>query len=174
MKQEALEVLKTRRSVRKFKREQVKEEDLQAVLEAGIYAPTGKNTQSPIIIAVQDPATIKTLSEMNAKVMGVNSDPYYGAPTILLILADRSVSTPVQDGCAVMTNLLNAAHAVGLGSCWVNREQQMFDSEEGKALLKAWGVEGDYLGVGGIALGYPAAELPEAAPRKEHYVYYVR
>ena len=167
-----LEDLQSRRSIRKYKPEQISREELDAVISAGVCAPTGMNRQSPIIIAVQDSATVKLLSKMNAAVMGVDSDPFYGAPTVLIVLADADSRHAVQDGSLVMGNLMNAAQAIGLGSCWINRAKEVFDTDEGKALLKKWGVEGDYIGVGNCILGYPD-ESPSMKPRKDNYVYYV-
>jgi nitroreductase len=166
---EILQTLKKRRSIRQFQDKQVSEADLRTVLEAGTYAPSGKGAQSCIIIAVQNKEDVAALTRMNAAILGANTDPYYGAPTILLILADRSAATPVEDGSAVTTYLLLAAEAVGLGACWINRERQMFDSEEGKAMLRKWGVSGDYLGVAACSLGYVAGERKEPASRKADY-----
>lgn len=168
----ALLNLLERRSIRKYKPEQISREELDAVLSAGVCAPTGMNRQSPIIVAVQDSETVKQLSAMNAAVMGASSDPFYGAPTVLVVLADRNSRHAVQDGSLVLGNLMNAAHAIGLGSCWINRAREVFDTDEGKALLKKWGIEGDYVGVGNCILGYPD-EAPAMKPRKENYVYYV-
>lgn len=162
----------TRRSVRRYKAEQITREELDTVLEAGVYAPTAMNRQSPIIVAVQNAEEIKTLSKLNAAVMGASHDPFYGAPTVLVVLADASNANAVPDGSLVMGNLMNAAHAIGLGSCWVNRAREVFDGDEGKALLKKWGIEGDYIGIGNCILGY-ADETPEAKPRKADYVHYV-
>lgn len=171
MNNQTLEVLKTRRSIRRFKPEQVKQQQLKALLEAGVFAPTGRGAQSPIIIVVQDKPTIEILSKMNAEILGVNSDPYYGAPTILLVLADRARDVAVYDGSSVTTYLLVAAHSLGLGGCWIHRSREMFDSEQGKQLLKTWGIQGDYLGVGACAIGY-ADESPQAAPRKADYIHW--
>ncbi len=172
MKNEALEVLKNRRSVRKFKADQVSEELLDIVLEAGTYAPTGAGSQSPTIVAVQNPDTVAKLDAMNAAV--INSPkalhPYYGAPTILLVLANPEAPTPIEDACNVGCNLVNAAYAVGLGSCWIHRSKEMFESAEGKALLKEWGLPESLRGVCSIALGYADAESAGAPPRKENYV----
>ena len=169
------EDLKTRRSCRSYEPRQIAEEELRQVLEAGTYAPTGMGEQSPVIVAVQDPDTIEQLRRMNAAIMGApEADPFYGAPTVLIVLASRSRPTYLYDGSCVMDNLLNAAHAVGLGSCWVHRAKEEFDSDEGKALLKQWGIQGDYEGIGHCILGYRADALPEPAPRKDNYVYYVR
>ncbi len=167
---ETLSNLKTRRSIRSFLPKQVDEALLDQVLEAGTYAPTGGGRQTPVIVVVQDEATVKQLSRMNAAVNGNKNDPYYGAPTVLVILADRSRGTYVLDGASVITTLLNAAHAVGLGSCWIHRAKEMFESDEGKSLLKRWGIEGDYEGIGQVILGYPEGPAPEPAPRKANYI----
>ena len=167
---EVIQSIKTRRSVRSFLPKQVDSALLDAVLEAGTYAPTGSGKQSPIIVAVQDPATVKQLSRMNAAVFGGTSDPFYGAPTVLVVLADKTKRTYLLDGAAVLTTLLNAAHALGLGSCWIHRAKEEFESAEGKALLQQWGVEGDYEGIGHVALGYAAQATGEPAPRKSDYI----
>lgn len=167
-----LEDLKNRRSIRRYKPEQVSREELDTVISAGICAPTGMNRQSPIIVAVQDRETVKLLSKMNAAVMCTDNDPFYGAPTVLVVLADANSKHAVQDGSLVMGNLMNAAQAIGLGSCWINRAREVFDTAEGKALLKKWGIEGEYIGVGNCILGYPD-ESPAMKPRKDNYVYYV-
>lgn len=166
MNTEALKVLRERRSIRKYKAEQITDQELDAVLEAGTYAPSGKNSQPCIIVAVQNKDDLATLRKLNAKVWGRDVDPYYASPTILIVLADSSVPTYQQDGCAVTTYLLAAAHAAGLGSCWINRERQMFEMEEGKALLKKWGIPEGYVGISGCSLGYIDGENPQAAPRK--------
>lgn len=165
-----LENLKTRRSVRKYLPRQVEREKLDLVLEAGTYAPTGMGMQSPVIVAVQDPQTIEKLARMNAGIMGRDGNPYYGAPTVLLVLADRERGTRVEDGSCVLQNMMLAAHSLGLGSCWIHREREMFDSDEGKALLAQWGITQPLCGVGALALGYPDGELPQPKPRKEGYV----
>ncbi len=170
MQQEVLDALKKRRSIRKYKPEQVSEELLQAVLEAGTYAPTAMGRQDPVMVVVQDPALREKISRMNRDVMGGTSDPYYGAPTVILVLADGTHPNYVQDCSLVLGNLMNAAYAAGLGSCWINREKEMFDSPEGKELLKEWGLPETFRGVGACILGYPDQELPDAKPRKEGYV----
>lgn len=172
MNTEVLNALKSRRSVRKYKAEQIKDEELKAVLEAGIYAPTGMGAQSPKIVVIQDAEMIKRLSKMNAAVMGVNSDPFYGAPTVLVVLADTSRPTYLEDGSLVLGNLMNAAYAAGLGSCWIHRAKQVFASEEGKALLKQWGIPEGYEGIGHCILGYADDELPAPKARKDDYIIY--
>ena len=168
---EAINVLKGRRSIRKYKKDQINEDQLNQILEAATYAPTGMGKQSPIMVVVQDEETIKELSKMNAEVTGTNSDPFYGAPTVVVVLADRgSRPTYIEDGSLVMGNLMNAAYAVGVDSCWVHRAKEVFESERGKELLKKWGVEGDYVGIGHCILGYRDCEYPKAKPRKENYI----
>ena len=168
----ALKVLYDRRSIRRYKSEQISREEMDAVIKAGVCAASGKNQQSAIIIAVQDKETRDLLSRLNAEVLGVKSDPFYGAPTVLIVLADAKSPYVVQDGSLVMGNLMNAAKAIGLGSCWINRAKEVFDSDQGKALLKKWGVEGEWTGVGNCILGYPD-EDPAMKPRKENYVRYI-
>ena len=175
MKQnETLENLKTRRALRAYQDKMPAMELIEQVVEAGTYAPTGMGRQSPIIVAVTNKEMRDSLSRMNAKVMGADNDPFYGAPVVLVVLADRNCPTYLYDGSLVMGNLLNAAHAVGLGSCWIHRAKEVFESEEGKALLKAWGIEGDYEGIGNCILGYPAQAAPAPKPRKPDYVHYVK
>lgn len=173
---EALQCMETRRSVRAFKPEAMPSDELiEKVLKAGTYAPTGMGAQSPLIIAVTNKEVRDRLSQLNANVLGTHSDPFYGAPVVLIVLADRSRPTYIYDGSLVMGNLMNAAHAVGLGSCWIHRAREVFASDEGKALLKQWGIEGDYEGIGHCVIGYPAESLPAAAkPRKADYVRWVR
>ena len=166
-----LTALKARRSIRSYKPEQITDEELRAVLEAGTWAPTGKGLQDPWIVAVQNPAQLQQLSRMNRVIMGTDADPFYGAPTYVLVFASRPEKwrNGVQDASLVLGNMMLAAHAIGLGSCWINREREMFDTEEGKALLKEWGLPEDVMGVGALALGYPAAEPKAPKPRKENY-----
>lgn len=170
-----LETLYERRSIRKYKAEQISNEELELVVKAGVCAPTAMNYQSPIIVVVQNPDEVKNLSRLNARIMGKeDTDPFYGAPTVLVVLADANNKNAVKDGSLVMGNLLNAAYAVGLGSCWINRATELFEMQEGKDLLKKWGIEGEYIGIGNCILGYPDQEHPAMKPRKENYVYYVR
>lgn len=160
------EILKNRRSIRKYKSQQVTDRELDAVLEAGLYAPSGMNGQKTVMVAVRDKQTRDQLSRMNAQVMGANSDPFYGAPCVIVVLSDPERPTWLEDGSLVMGNLLNAACEMGLGSCWIHRAQQMFDSPEGKALLKKWGLSENLRGVGNCILGYPD-ETPAPKPRAE-------
>lgn len=167
-----MKTLLNRRSVRKYQPQQVTDAHLDAVLEAGLYAPTAKNNQKPVMVAVRDKATRDQLSRMNAAVMGVDTDPFYGAPCVIVVLADPEFPTWIDDGSLVLGNLLNGAQALGLGSCWINRARECFDTEEGKALLRAWGIPEHYRGVGNCILGYPD-ETPEAKPRLEGRIFKV-
>ena len=169
----ALEVLKTRRAIRSYDSRIPEKELIDKVLEAGTYAPTGMGLQSPVIVAVTNPDVRDRLSKMNAEIMGRDTDPFYGAPVVLVVLADKEIPTYLYDGSLVMGNLMNAAHAVGLGSCWIHRAKEVFETEEGKAMLKEWGIEGNYEGIGNCILGYPACGLPEPKARKADYVRYV-
>ncbi|MEF2902252.1 MAG: nitroreductase [Terrisporobacter sp.] len=167
---ETLKNLEERRSIRKYKDEQIRDEQLNEILEAGTYAPTGMGAQSPVMVVIQDKETIRELSKMNADVMGTNSDPFYGAPTVIVVLADKNRLTYVEDGSLVMGNLMNAAHAVGVDSCWIHRAKEVFESEKGKELLKKWNIEGDYVGIGNCILGYRDCQYPKAKPRKAGYI----
>lgn len=168
-----MDCLMNRRSIRKYKAQQITKEELNSVLQAGVCAPTGKNLQSPIIIVVQNKDDIAYMSKLNAQIGGFNIDPFYGAPTVLVVLADANNYNAVSDGSLVMGNLMNAAYANGLGSCWINRARELFDMPEGKELLKKWGIEGEYIGIGNCILGYADEEQPAMKPRKEDYIRYV-
>ena len=168
---EVIQALKERRSCRSYKPDPIPTEILDQILEAGTYAPTGMGRQSPIMIAVTDWETRDRLSRMNAAVMGTDNDPFYGAPVVIVVLADRSIRTAVYDGSLVMGNLMNAAHALGIGSCWIHRAKEEFDSEEGKAILAGLGIQGDYEGIGHCILGYEKDPCRPAAARKENYIY---
>ena len=168
---EVIQALKERRSCRSYKPDPIPTEILDQILEAGTYAPTGMGRQSPIMIAVTDRETRDRLSRMNAAVMGTDNDPFYGAPVVIVVLADRSIRTAVYDGSLVMGNLMNAAHALGIGSCWIHRAKEEFDSEEGKAILAGLGIQSDYEGIGHCILGYEKDPCRPAAARKENYIY---
>ena len=171
---ETLQVLEQRRSCRAYKSELIEEENLQAILKAGTYAATGMGKQSPIIVAVTNKELRDKLSRMNAAVMGSTSDPFYGAPEVVIVLADKKIPTYLYDGSLVMGNMMNAAADLGVASCWIHRAKQVFESEEGKKILKDLGIEGDYEGIGNLILGHAAAPLNAPAPRKENYVYFAR
>ena len=172
---ETINTLVTRRSVRGYDPDKMLAEDIiNEIVNAGEYAPTGRGMQSPRIVVVTNKAVRDRLSQLNAEVMGTTSDPFYGAPVILVVLAGKSRPTYLYDGSLVMGNLMNAAHSLGVGSCWIHRAKEVFDSEEGKALLAQWGIEGDYEGIGHVALGYALAEPSAQKPRKADYAVWVR
>ena len=173
---ETLKVLETRRSCRAFKPELIEEEKLQAIIKAGTYAATGMGRQSPIIIAVTNKELRDKLSVMNAKFMGKDEsfDPFYGAQELLIVLANKAMPTYLYDGTLVMGNLMNAAESLGLGSIWIHRAKEEFESDFGKKILSDLGIDGDYEGIGHCAIGYAAVPAPASAPRKGNYVYYVK
>lgn len=172
---ETLNILKTRRSIRKFKNDAIPQDILGAIVEAGTYAPTGMGRQSPVIIVITDKEMRDKIMRENAAIGGwdKNFDPFYGAPAILLVIA-KNVPTAVYDGSCVITDLMNAAWALGIGSCWIHRAKEEIESDFGKELLKSLGIEGDYIGVGHVALGYIDGESPSPKPRKKDWVYWVK
>lgn len=168
---EILKGIEERRSCRSFMPLQIKDEELDTILKAATYAPTGRNLMAPKMVVVQDKETIEVLRKLNAKAMGSeDSDPFYGAPTVVIVFSDSTISTHVEDGSLVMGTLLLAAHAVGVGSCWIHRARETFNTAEGKALMKKWGIDEKYVGIGNCILGYPASPSAPARPRKEDYI----
>ena len=183
--QAALDNMKARRSCRAFSSLTPPDELLAAICEAGTWAPTGHGKQSPLIVAITRKEVRDRLADMNARIWNEQKtarggtplesfDPFYGAPAVLLVLADRSVPTYLYDGCAVLTNLANAAEAVGLASCWIHRAKEEFNSPEGKQMLAELGIKGDYEGIDHLAVGYPAKAIPAPLPRKADYIRWVR
>ena len=162
-----------RRSIRKYKETPVEENLIDQILIAGSYASSGMNKQSPIILAITNKETRDKLSKINAKIMNRDIDPFYGAPAVLVVLADKNCPTHVYDGSLVMENMMLAAHALGLGSCWIHRAKETFETEEGKELLKSLGITGDYEGIANCIIGYKAEEK-EASPRKENQIYKIK
>ncbi len=169
-----LDTIKTRRSIRKYKSDAIPEEILNKIIEAGSYAPSGMGRQPVIILAVTNKELRDRLSKLNADVMHSTNDPFYGAPVVLVVLADKNAPTHVYDGSLVMENLMLAAHDLGIGSCWIHRAKEVFEKEEGKEILKSLGIEGDYEGIGNCILGYADVEEPQAKPRKDNFVYWVK
>ena len=166
-----IENMITRRSIKKYKNTPVPEELISEIVKAGMYAPCGMGRQAPIILAITDKSLRNELSAMNAAIMGRDIDPFYGAPVVLIVLADRSMPTYIYDGSLVIGNLMLAAHALGIGSCWIHRAKEEFDSPERKKILADLGIEGDYEGIGHCILGYVDGEYPEPKPRKENWSY---
>lgn len=173
---EVIQAMLTRRSVRGYRPDPVPKELVDQIIQAGTYAASGHGSQSATIVAITDPELKGRLSELNRQIGGWKEgfDPFYGAPVYLLVLADKSCPTHVYDGSLVMGNLMLAAHALGLGSCWINRARETFEMDEGKEILASLGIQGDYEGIGYCALGYIAKEPGPAAPRKENFVYYAQ
>lgn len=171
---EIIKAMETRRSIRGYKEDMVPEELIAEVVEAGTYAATGMGRQSPIILAVTNKEVRDRLSKVNAEIMGTTGDPFYGAPVVLVVLADKSRPTYLYDGSLVMGNLMLAAHSLDLGSCWIHRAKETFEREEGKAILKELGIEGDYEGIGNCVIGYAKEPAKDAAPRKADYVHYIK
>ena len=171
---DTLEVLKTSRSCRKFKPDMVPDDLIEKVIEAGMYAPTGMGKQAPIIIAMTDKKVRDKMAEENANIMAANTDPFYGGPVVLVVLAKKDVPTHVYDGSLVMGNMLNAAHSLGLAGIWIHRAKELFESDYGKKILKDLGINDEYEGIGNCVIGYRDGEAPEAAPRKKDYVYYIK
>ena len=167
---EALEALYTRRSIKGFSDQMPTQDVIDLVTKAGMAAPTGMGMQSPYIVVVKNKELRDELSRMNGEVLGTSSDPFYHAPVIIVVLAARNLGTYLYDGSLVLGNMLNAAHALGLGACWIHRAKEVFASERGRQLLAEWGIDEDVEGIGNIALGYAAVEPKPAKPRKEGYV----
>ena len=168
---EVTKILCERRSIRKFKSDQVPMETLEEILKCGTYAPNGKSKQSARIVVVRDRDTIENIAKINGSFVnkpGLN--PFYEAPTLLIVFADKTVATYVQDGSAVIMNMLNAAFSLGVDSCWIHRAKETFETDFGKELMQKWGLDDNYEGIGNIVLGYRDCPLPPAAPRKENYI----
>ena len=170
---EIIKALEQRRSIKKYKPDMVPMEVVQRIARAGTYAANGQGLQSAIIIAVTDNATRDELSKLNASIMNASFDPFYGAPVVYIVLADKNRFTALYDGSLVIGNLMLAAYSEGLGSCWIHRAKEEFETEQGKKLLEKLGIKGDYEGVGHCIIGYPDCDAPKTSPRKENYIYYI-
>ena len=168
---EVLKAIRERRSIRKYRPEKLSDADLDAILDAGTWAASAKGIQPALIVSINDEADVDALRRANAEIWGRPAvDPFYGAPNIVVVLADGANANWLQDGALVMGNLMLAAHAVGAGSCWINRAIEYFDRADGKAMLEKWGIPQTYRGVAICALGY--SDGPAAAPkaRKSDYI----
>lgn len=170
---EVLKAIHERKSCRSYKKEQISDEQLHAVVDAGLAAPSGRNLQPTYIVAVRNAEDIALMRRINAEVMGTENDPFYGAPCVVVVLAKSGSRTSLEDGCLVLGNMLLAAHALGLGACWIHRAHQTFDTEEGKALLKKWGITDDVFGVGNCILGYVDGELHANLEKRAERAYYI-
>ena len=172
---EVIQAMKTRRSIRKFKSDMPAKEQIDQIIEAGLYAASGRGTQAVITVAVTNQELRDRLSAANCRIGSWDAgfDPFYGAPVVLIVLADKSRPTCVYDGSLVMANMMLAAHALGLGSCWIHRAKEEFETEEYRQLLRELGIQGEYEGIGHCVVGYIEGEAPKAAPRKDGRVFYV-
>lgn len=171
---ETIKNILTRRSIRKYQDKMIPREIIEKIVNAGTYAPTGMNKQSPIILAITNKEIRDKLSKLNASIMGRNDiDPFYGAPVVLVVLANKNIPTAIYDGSLVMGNMMNVAHSLGVGSCWIHRAKEVFNTIEGKDLLASLGIDGNYEGIGNCILGYVDEDYPQPVPRKEKYVYYI-
>lgn len=170
---ETVKNLLERRSIRKYLEKEVPDELIEEIVKCGTYAPTGKGMQSPIILVIKDKETRDKISKINASILGTTSDPFYGAPVVIIVLANKEHATYIYDGSCVMENLMVAAHSLGLGSCWIHRAKETFETEEGKQILKDLNIVGDYEGIGNCIIGYPAGEMPVAKDRKDNYIYVI-
>lgn len=171
---EIIKNIKTRRSIKKYKNDSVPREMIDMITEAGTYAPSGLNKQSAIIIEVTDKNIRDNLSKINAQIAGMpeNFDPFYNAPVVLVVLANKDIPTYIYDGSLVMENMMLTAHSLGLGSCWIHRAKETFESDAGKQMLKDLGIVGNYEGIGNCIIGYSDMETI-SKPRKEGYIYKV-
>lgn len=172
MENDILKALRERKSIKKYKPEPISDDELKAILDAGTYAPNGMGKQSPVMVVVRDKALRDKLSRMNAEVMGVSADPFYGAPTVVVVFGNPEVPTWLEDASLTAGNMLNAAHAAGVGGCWIHRARQMFDTPEGRQLMRQWGVPENMVGVANCIFGYPDGDPKPRAPRKSDYVIY--
>ena len=170
-----LDTIKTRRSIRKFKPDMLEQDKIDQIVEAGLYAASGMGKQATKIIIIKNKAFRDKLSAINGKIMGQpeGADPFYGAPVVLIVLADKDWFTGIYDGSLVMGNMMLAAHALGIGSCWIHRAKEEFEMPEYKELLKSLGIEGNWEGIGHCAIGYIDGNIPKPAPRKENRVYFI-
>ena len=175
MSNEVIKAIHSRRSIKKYSSRQVSVELVEEILKAGSFAANGKAWQSPLMIAVSDPSTREMLRRLNATVLGnPDADPFYGAPTVVVVLADSERFTYVEDGSLVIGNMMLAAHSLGVDSCWIHRAREMFESEEGRQWLRSLGIDDKYVGIGNCILGYRAEGVePIAKPRKDDYYRFV-
>ena len=173
---EIIKAMMERRSIRKFKSDMVSKKDIDEIIESGLYAANGMGRQAVITVAVTNKELRDKIAEDNRKIGGWDKgfDPFYGAPVILIVLAEKDWRNRVYDGSLVIGNMMLAAHSLGLGSIWIHRAKEEFETEEYKKLLKNIGVEGEWEGIGHCAIGYIDGDIPKPAPRKENRVYFVK
>ena len=168
---ETIKTLTQRRSIRKYSQKPVSKSDIETIIKAGLYAPTGMNRRSTLFLAITNKEIISKISKLNAAVMGVDTDPFYGAPAVIVVFADRNVRTPVEDGSCAMANLMNAAFSLGIDSCWIHRAREVFESEEGRSIACELGVPDEYIGIGNCILGYRDCDLPVPLERTQKVIF---
>lgn len=168
---ETIKTLTTRRSIRGFIDKAVSREDIEFILKAGVYAPTGRNSRDTLFLVVTNKELRDKISALNAEVMGSDSDPFYGANTVIVVFADRNRTTYVEDGACAMTNLMNAAFSLGIDSCWIHRAREVFESEEGREIARKYGIPDEYIGIGNCILGYRDCALPEPLKRTQPIIF---
>ena len=164
-------VLCERRSIRKFKPDQIPSDVLNEILKCGTFAPSGKNMQSAKIVVIRNKKLISEIAKVNGSFVnkpGLN--PFYDAPTLIIVFANKNISTYIEDGSAVISNIINGAFSLGVDSCWVHRAYETFQTEFGKSLMKKWGLSDEYVGIGNVVLGYRDMILPPPSPRKEGFI----
>lgn len=164
---EVIKNIKTRRSIRVYTDKRVPKEDLELIMEAGTFAPSGRSMQSPVIVCIRDRKTRDLISKLNAAIMNSDGDPFYGAPELMVVFTKKDRPTKIQDGSAVILTMLDAAHSIGVDTCWIHRAKETFETSEGKELMKDWGLSDEYEGIGNVILGYHEGEYPDAKPRTE-------
>lgn len=170
---ETIKTLLGRRSCKEYSDKVIPDDILNKILQCGTYAPNGKGVQSPKIVCVKNKKVRDKLSKLNASILGVDIDPFYGAPIVVVVLADKNVFTHVEDGSLVIGNMLNASYSLGVDSCWIHRAKEMFETEEGKNLLQEWGIDDNYVGIGNCILGYRLNNLRSASLRKDDYITFI-
>lgn len=170
MTNEVLESLLSRRSCRAYTEQKPTDEELETIMNAGLYAPTGKNMQTPIFVCVKNKSIRDELSKLNAQVMKSDADPFYGAPVVIAVLSDTTSPMYVQDASLAMQNLMLAAHSIGLATCWINRGFEVFRTEEGKKLKKEWNIPDSFEGVAFCIVGHAKNDLPKPAPRRQNRI----
>lgn len=168
---ETIKTLTERRSIRKYSDRPISKEDLDLILKAGVYAPTGRNTRDTLFLVVTQKELISRMAKMNAAVMGSENDPFYGAPAVIVVFADRTRTTTVEDGSCAMANLMNAAFSLGIDSCWIHRAREVFESVEGREIARSFGIPDEYIGIGNCILGYRDCELPTPVERTQPIIF---
>ena len=168
-----MEIMLSRRSVKKYKSDMPARGDLEKIIKAGLAAASGRNMQAPVIIAVTNKEIRDRLASDNAEIMGAKADPFYGAPCVMVVLAEKTAHTYVYDGSLSLGNMMMAAHELGLGSCWIHRAKEVMYKPQWQEWIKSLGLEGEYEGIGNLVVGYLDGEYPDEKPRRENRVVWV-